>query len=239
MNFNNLIQGEELFQHIEDFFFFKKDLNSRFTGANDSFVKVCGAESFRDIVVKTDHDFFPRHIASRYVKDDKKVIQSQKMLKITEVNSSTQGFRWFQTTKIPLFQQGKISGIAGIAKDLKRSLTELAPFDRLQPALMAIEANIKTPLSVPELAKITHLSISQFERLFKKAFEVTPKQYILRLRLDEVALALKRCNASITELAFEYGFHDQSHLSKQFAARFGTSPRHYQKKMKEEISFVG
>jgi AraC-like DNA-binding protein len=228
----HLFQCEELFQYVEDLYFFKKNTRSEFTGANDQFIRLCGLDDPHKLLGKTDMDFFPKHMATRYIRDDNIVFETQQpLVRILEVNSSPQGVRWFQTTKIPLFSDGQLIGCAGIAKDLKRNMVDLKPFDRLHLALEAIEQNLESDFNMISLAEKTQLSLSQFERLFKRAFDMSPKQYILRLRLDGVATALKDSCVTIAELAQRFRFHDQSHLCKQFKTRYGCSPKQYQLKL--------
>ncbi|MGY8692619.1 MAG: AraC family transcriptional regulator, partial [Verrucomicrobiia bacterium] len=46
-----------------------------------------------------------------------------------------------------------------------------------------IKQNYASSLSIPELSKQAGLSQRQLERLFKKRFRVSPREYIIRLRI--------------------------------------------------------
>ena len=222
---------ETLFDSVEGGLFFKKDLNSCFTGANRLFLNLCGVSRLDEILGRNDHAFFPRHLAEGFIEDDLQVMESGKpMVKKLEVNLGQQGVVWLETTKVPLFDAaGSARGLAGLARDMRRDIEALHPIDALRPALEHIENHLGSSLPVLELAGMVGLSLSQFERKFKRFFAMTPKQYILKLRLEGVRRALGGDLKSVADLAYAFGFHDQSHLSRQFKRQFGLSPKQYSK----------
>ncbi len=59
-------------------------------------------------------------------------------------------------------------------------------------------------------------------------------RYVLRLRLKKCRRELSsRTGASITEIAFRWGFNDISNFSRSFKQRFGCSPREYRRMFAE------
>ncbi len=79
--------------------------------------------------------------------------------------------------------------------------------------------------SVPDLAKISAMSISTLTRLIKKMTGLTPGQFIRELRLLK-AIELLESNrfATISEVVYSIGFEDVSSFSRLFKKRFGKSP---------------
>src|SRR5260370_6940493 len=80
-----------------------------------------GAKSLEDIIGKTDLDFFPPDLASRYHSDDMAVIQSGvSLINREEPTTDPTGRKeWVLTTKVPLRdRQGRIVGIVGITRDI-------------------------------------------------------------------------------------------------------------------------
>ena len=57
----------------------RKDLQGRFTFANQQFCKILG-RPLEEIVGKTDFDFFPRELAEKYQRDDRRVMQTGQAL---------------------------------------------------------------------------------------------------------------------------------------------------------------
>lgn len=79
-----------------------------------------------------------------------------------------------------------------------------------------IENNIFNPLSIEELAFLTHRSLSTFKRDFKKEFNETPARYIKRKRLEKAAEQLIATDDSISNIAYDCGFQDLSTFSSVF-----------------------
>jgi transcriptional regulator GlxA family with amidase domain len=97
-----------------------------------------------------------------------------------------------------------------------------------QPRLLAIvermEGTIETPVSCVELARQAKVSVRQLERLFLRAFGVSPTRYYLGLRLDHARRLLRQTSQPVLSVALACGFVSASHFSKTYHARFGVVP---------------
>ncbi len=79
-----------------------KDLDGRFTFANDKFCAELGTtlENFKG---KTDFDFFPKELAEKYRRDDKQVLESGQVLDVVEEHVTPKGEKLYvQVMKTPL-----------------------------------------------------------------------------------------------------------------------------------------
>ena len=96
-----------------------KDLDGRFTFANDKFCAELGTtlENFKG---KTDFDFFPKELAEKYRRDDKQVLESGQVLDVVEEHVTPKGEKLYvQVMKTPLRgPDGKAIGIQGIFWDV-------------------------------------------------------------------------------------------------------------------------
>jgi AraC family transcriptional regulator len=103
--------------------------------------------------------------------------------------------------------------------------------ERVQQALAYIESNIRSKLTLPEIAAAAQLSVSHFSRLFSRLVGLAPHEYILscRLRAAEKLLCLRGRESSVAEIAAESGFADQAHFSRHFHRAFGTGPQAYRR----------
>lgn len=110
--FENLV--ERLPQNI-----FHKDLNGRFTFANQRFCDLVGRNRV-EIVGLTDFDLFPQHLAEKYNADDQKVLLTGESVETTEVNVTPDGNRhWVHVIKTPLLDASAVPvGIQGIFWDV-------------------------------------------------------------------------------------------------------------------------
>lgn len=90
-----------------------------------------------------------------------------------------------------------------------------------------IEAHLDTDISLENLAKIAGISKFYFCRLFKRAMQITPHQYIVRRRIERAKQLLKYSNLTTVEIALSCGFAHQSHLNRHFKRIVGISPRQF------------
>lgn len=103
----------------------------------------------------------------------------------------------------------------------------LAIRDRLQPALQAIQQQSQRQFRVRELARLVHLSVNQFTRLFKIAMNMTPSQYLIQQRLHKAQQMLESSGMRVSEIADLLGYPDVFAFSRQFHQKTGTSPRRW------------
>ena len=81
--------------------------------------------------------------------------------------------------------------------------------------------------SVAEFSEACRISARQLERLIRRDFGLPPKQVLRRARALDMASHLRGVadEAEAEEMALRY--YDQSHLSREFTALFGMSPRQF------------
>ncbi|UII23841.1 helix-turn-helix domain-containing protein [Fulvivirga ligni] len=81
-------------------------------------------------------------------------------------------------------------------------------------------------INVKDMADRYCLSLRQFERKFKACSGFSPKVYSRILRFNEALNSFGRIN-SLTELAHDCGYYDQSHFIKDFKEFSGYDPSTY------------
>jgi AraC-like DNA-binding protein len=89
-------------------------------------------------------------------------------------------------------------------------------------ALRAISAD-PSAVRVAELARSLHLSQDAFEKRFRRVVGTSPKRFASIVRLQK-AIAGYRPETTLTQLAIDSGYYDQSHFVRQFQAAAGTAP---------------
>lgn len=87
--------------------------------------------------------------------------------------------------------------------------------------------NLSTKITLEKLASLCGLSRYQFLRRFEKTTGVTPKAWLIQLRLEHACGLLRRSNHSIASVATEVGFYDQSHFNRAFRQAYGVAPSQY------------
>jgi PAS domain S-box-containing protein len=99
----------------------RKDLQGRFTFANEQFCKTVG-HSLQELLGKTDHDFFPAELATKYARDDRGVIETGKVFEDVEEHIKPNGERiYVQVLKAPVYDaRDNIIGTQGIFWDCRK-----------------------------------------------------------------------------------------------------------------------
>ncbi len=115
-----------------------------------------------------------------------------------------------------------------------RDVREVGDDERLcQPAMKRVveylHAHLACEMSVDGLAKIAGVSAGHFRRLFSQTMGVTPKKYLMDLRIEMAKrLLLEESEATpIAEIAARCGFASRSHLYLEFRRALGISPHEF------------
>ncbi|OCT15329.1 hypothetical protein A8709_14655 [Paenibacillus pectinilyticus] len=90
--------------------------------------------------------------------------------------------------------------------------------------------NISEPINVDDMAKRAGLSPSRFNVVFKEQFQMTPYQYLLKLRIEHSQELLTE-GISIQKVSQYCGFTDVHHFSKTFKNALGITPGAFRKSL--------
>jgi AraC-like DNA-binding protein len=219
-----------LFDALPEVFLFVKDARSRFTRVNAAWLDMHGCRSPAEAQGKTDFDFHPPALASQYVAEDQRVMQSGTPLRdqpwlVADHSGMPQ---WYLCTKVPLFDSsGSVSGIAGVLQPFGHAGQAPDEYRRLTPVLEYVVANYHRPLPVGLLADRAKLSASQLQREFRRLFGLTVGEYILRLRLLMARRRLRTTDDAVGRIATDCGFYDQAHFTRAFKKYTGQTPLEY------------
>jgi AraC-like DNA-binding protein len=94
-------------------------------------------------------------------------------------------------------------------------------------ALNYINAHLSEPLTVEILAGQVNLSSSAFSRRFRELTGRSPYQFVKETRLERARELLLERRLRVTDISVAVGYASMSHFTKEFRARFGTTPREY------------
>lgn len=94
--------------------------------------------------------------------------------------------------------------------------------------------DLSEKITIDDLSAEIGMSKFHFLREFKKMTGETPYQFVLAIKLEKAKELLNQSDQSITEIALDLGFSDQSHFTKAFSTKYGISPKRYKSNNRQE-----
>jgi AraC-like DNA-binding protein len=222
-----------LFDAMPSVFFYTKDSAHRFMRVNRAMAEMHGCARPEMMVGKCDADFHPPALAAQYVEEDRQVMAADEPLleRIWLVHGADGLPRWFLSNKFPLRNgAGEVVGLAGVMWAHDQTGGGRGAYARLTPALDLVLKDYGQEQSVRCLARLCNLSLSQFQREFRRCFGVTPTAYVQGVRLLMARWKIAHTDAPVGDIALECGFYDQSHFTRAFRRALGLNPLAYRRR---------
>ena len=104
--------------------------------------------------------------------------------------------------------------------------------DIIRRAQQYITENIRSKLSVPLVASSVDISPSYLTALFHKHLQISPGEYIRRIKLQESKQMIREDSMNFTEIAAALQYSTVHHFSRQFKEKFGITPTEYAKSVR-------
>jgi len=101
--------------------------------------------------------------------------------------------------------------------------------ENIKSGLNHIEQNLKTTITVEELAEMAGYSVGHYSRLFLRTTGMTVAAYIGKRRLNRALGEIIGGRRAI-DVALDYGFDTYAGFYKAFVKMYGSSPKSYLKK---------
>ena len=100
--------------------------------------------------------------------------------------------------------------------------------------LQYIADHVYDKLSVEAVAKETGVSTSHLTALFQRQLNISPGEYIRRVKLEESKGLIREGKMNFSQIAAKLNYSTIHHFSRQFKDNFGISPSEYAKSIKTE-----
>ena len=111
------------------------------------------------------------------------------------------------------------------ADALQKLLWHETTASRIFQATREIQSDLSRTVVVGELADRAGMSQSAFFQHFKAVTGTSPLQYQKDLRLLHARDTLRGSDAKVSEVAFRVGYESSAQFSREYARKFGLSPR--------------
>jgi AraC-like DNA-binding protein len=218
---------QRLFDALPDVVFFVKDAAGRYTHANVTLVRRLGFKHRDQIIGLTTNALFPSNLGASYAMQDRRVLAGETIEHQLEVHIfPNRAPGWCLTCKRPLMRDGQVRGLFGISRDLGKPDSRHPTYDRLRRVLAYLQEHYAEAVRVRTLATLADFSVAQLERHFHRVLQLTPQQWLSKLRI-EAAMRLLRGERGIADVGLACGFTDRSAFTRQFKATTGMTPRDY------------
>ena len=107
----------------------------------------------------------------------------------------------------------------------------LAPWQERR-AREILRANIKRGVALKDVAQECDLSVGHFSHAFRRTLGVAPHKWLIEQRVLLSKEKLRDDRLSLSDVATECGFSDQSHLTRVFRQTVGVSPGAWRRALK-------
>jgi AraC-like DNA-binding protein len=118
--------------------------------------------------------------------------------------------------------QSNARRIEHLEQFLMQKLTGI-PTDKLISAAIDRIYTTRGNIRIKSLIKELYVSQDAFEKRFRKTTGATPKQFSHIIKMNSV-IAQFKSSPGLADLAFENGYYDQSHFTKDFKLFTGQTP---------------
>lgn len=101
----------------------------------------------------------------------------------------------------------------------------------IMPAIAYLEKHYSdSDLSLSKLSSICNISEVYFRKLFTEKYKISPKQYIINVRIIKAKQLLTEGIIKINKVAGECGFSNQYHFCRILKKKTGLTPTEYMKR---------
>jgi AraC-like DNA-binding protein len=101
--------------------------------------------------------------------------------------------------------------------------------ERIESAISYMRKNIEKKVDLSELAGQSFLSVSYFSQVFKEQTGSSPKQYLIKEKIERAKELLLDTKRPIKQIAEELGYEFESYFFKQFKSETGLTPLQFRK----------
>lgn len=125
-----------------------------------------------------------------------------------------------------------LRGDGAPVQKLKASNSIHSDNEIIRRAQQFISTHIRQKLTVPGVAAQVDVSPSYLTALFHKNLQISPGEYIRRMKLQESKQMIRENSMNFTQIAEALQYSTVHHFSRQFKEKFGITPSEYAKSVR-------
>jgi two-component system response regulator YesN len=105
---------------------------------------------------------------------------------------------------------------------------------QLKPTIELMQYHYDQPLTLADMAKAAHLSISRLAHLFREQMGITPVDFLTNIRIDHAKRLLLTTDNNCTRICYDVGYNNQSYFTRVFKQATGLTPREFRNQNKRQ-----
>lgn len=95
---------------------------------------------------------------------------------------------------------------------------------QVDTAMRLLRSGLGRPVTIAEIAGACRLSPCYFIKAFTGTVGISPYTWLIDRRVELACVLIGASSRPLAQIALDCGFCDQSHLTRTFAKRLGTTP---------------
>lgn len=99
--------------------------------------------------------------------------------------------------------------------------------DRLSPAIYYVQQHYSQKIYSDAMARLCDMSPANFSRMFRKTYDVTFQEFLLRYRVQQACRQFQGACGNIADVAYNVGFSDPSYFTRVFKRYVGMAPSEF------------
>lgn len=111
--------------------------------------------------------------------------------------------------------------------ELVYSIQDKKRVSQIKPAIDFIKAHFNEQITLEDVARSAHLSVSRLSHVFKEQTGLTIIDYMTKVRVEYAKELLISTNKNCTEICFDTGYNNQSYFTRTFKEVAGVTPRQF------------
>ena len=227
---------KNMFDLVRDVTFNMIDDQDRVMAFNRRNRENCNFKDEEDFVARNLHDLFPKVLADVYSARNRAVRESGRpIVEKTYFHAADRSTDIKIVSIYPLRDvNGRIVGTTSVTRALESGANKPDWYQAIRAAVAYIDDHFAEKLSIKLLARVSNMSPSTFRRAFEKTMETTPGVYLTTIRINKARKLLADTDKTISDIAEECGFYDQSHFIKMFARLRRQTPSEYRRRHRKQ-----
>lgn len=151
-----------------------------------------------------------------------------RIIKIPINNSESYIKNYEQMKALSVFEQNRTKIFSIFYDMLYRLSSQNQSKNIIMPAIAYLEKNYSDPnISITKLSSLCNISEVYFRKLFTEKYKMSPKQYIIDVRISKAKQLLTEGIIKINAIAGKCGFSNQYHFCRIFKKKTGLTPTEY------------